>query len=141
MKEETSYNLYDLFKIILSHIKSIIIVSVCAALATFGLTYALSKPVYSYSGSLMINTSINSEEATTLSQAGQSFVLATYYVDTYVSLLQSNSFCTLVQNEACESLAQADIENGSTKSFDELKDEDVTDGKPQWVKDFFAKEE
>lgn len=25
--------------------------------------------------------------------------------------------------------------------FDELKDEDVTDGKPQWVKDFFANEE
>ena len=25
--------------------------------------------------------------------------------------------------------------------FDELKDEDVTDGMPQWVKDFFANEE
>ena len=25
--------------------------------------------------------------------------------------------------------------------FDELKDEDVTDGKPQWVKDFFANKE
>ena len=121
MKKETS--LYDLLSIVLCHIKSIIIVSVCAALATFGLTYTLSKPVYTYSGSLMIYTSISAEGTTSVTQAGQAFVLASYYVDTYVSLLQSNSFCAIIQDQASDSLAKNDIDNGSDKSFKELKKE------------------
>ena len=45
MKKETS--LYDLLSIVLCHIKSIIIVSVCAALATFGLTYNEYSGIFS----------------------------------------------------------------------------------------------
>lgn len=88
---EIELDLRDLMMMLLSHIRLIILVTVLGALALFSYTYFFVTPMYTASTSLYVFNDKRSESITS-----SDLSVSKSLVDTYIVILQSDSFLSKV---------------------------------------------